>query len=676
MPTFPKSAAAPAFALLPLVAALAAAPAAAANFTITGSSTSAQTLGSGSGQAGTVTAGSSLTVGGGTVAVTVTGNNATLTNLGTIRQTGSGRVIRDNTGVSGLVVTNGSATNSTALMQAADADVIQMNKSPAGVTLNNYGQMISLNASAGGAQAVDFNAIASGSNAINNYTGALMRAFEADAVRPGVNGTVYNAGTILSSTTTGSSSDGVDMQNNAGVSITNDTTGLIEGGRHGITGGAADATVTYLAWIGNKAGGVIQGDNGSGINIDGFNAKELVTVVNAGTIKGYGVTGDGDGVDVDGLVDLTNSGVIRSGNAVPDAGDAIAYSEGISVGGGTITNSGTIEGLVAAGNAKAVGRGITLTGNDITTGPLAGTREGLYGNAVVNNLAGGLIRGQNDSGIAVTGARSGYTVTINNAAGGTIQGGGTAAPAILGGLDDDTVNDSGRIDGASSGKAIDLGGGNNTVNILGGHAVVLGDIDGGAGGTNALHFTIGAGNAFSYAGAISGFATVDVRSGTVTLSGASSYTGTTTVESGATLVLVGADRLAAGSALDLAGGTLRLAGVTGADAQAFASLALSGHSTLDLDGSSLTFGALGSVADGSTLAVEDAGPGTALRFAGDLLGDASFSSFLGDTTIDGLRAVAVFDGGYTDIRAIPEPANAVLLLAGLALFGLARRRRG
>jgi hypothetical protein len=34
------------------------------------------------------------------VAVTITGNNATLNNLGTIKQTGSGRVIRDNTGVS------------------------------------------------------------------------------------------------------------------------------------------------------------------------------------------------------------------------------------------------------------------------------------------------------------------------------------------------------------------------------------------------------------------------------------------------------------------------------------------------------------------------------------------------------------------------------------------------
>ena len=38
-----------------------------------------------------------------------------------------GRAIRDNTGVTGLTITNGSATNSSAVIQAADGDVIQMN---------------------------------------------------------------------------------------------------------------------------------------------------------------------------------------------------------------------------------------------------------------------------------------------------------------------------------------------------------------------------------------------------------------------------------------------------------------------------------------------------------------------------------------------------------------------
>ena len=77
--------------------------ASAANFNITGPSTTAQTLGSGAGQTGTITDTGSLTVSGGTNAVTITGNNATLTNLGTLEQTGTGRAIRDNTGVTGLI---------------------------------------------------------------------------------------------------------------------------------------------------------------------------------------------------------------------------------------------------------------------------------------------------------------------------------------------------------------------------------------------------------------------------------------------------------------------------------------------------------------------------------------------------------------------------------------------
>jgi hypothetical protein len=70
----------------------------AASFTLSSNSTTAQTLGSGSGQTGIINALISLTVSGATNAVTISGNSATLTNLGTISQTGTGRAVRDNTG--------------------------------------------------------------------------------------------------------------------------------------------------------------------------------------------------------------------------------------------------------------------------------------------------------------------------------------------------------------------------------------------------------------------------------------------------------------------------------------------------------------------------------------------------------------------------------------------------
>ncbi|HET8706903.1 MAG TPA: hypothetical protein VFM46_11440 [Pseudomonadales bacterium] len=648
----------------------------AASFTISGSSTTAQTLGSGAGQTGMINPGASLTVSGSTVAVTVSGNNATLTNLGQLKQTGTGRAVRDNTGVTGLLINNGSSTNATALMQTADADVIQMNKSPASVTLNNYGVMTSLNASAGGAQVVDFNAILSGANTINNYAGASMAAYEADAVRTGVNGVVYNAGSIKAVTTTGSSSDGVDTQNNSGAQITNDTTGLIEGGRHGITGGAVDKLTSFTTQINNKSGGTIKGNNGSGINIDGFNANQILTLTNAGTIIGNGVTGDGDGVDSDGLVNISNTGVIRSLNAYSASG--LGFSEGITAGGGTITNSGVIEGLVTSGSSNTVGRGITLAGNDITSGALAGTREAIYGPTTITNQSGGLIRGESDSGIYVDGPRSGFSVTINNNAGATIRGGGLINAAVRTGADDDTLNNAGEIDGTSSGKAIDMGAGNNLLKITGGAASIKGNINGGSGGHNTMTVDLGTGNSFTYTESISNFDTVEIKSGDTTFSGNNTYTGKTHL-SGGQLTLAGANRIAAGSELVLGGGALHIANAHSANAQTFSSLSLEGDSSIDLDASSITFNSLGGIGSNARLSVVNYSTATspyfAFRFLGNETGDTNFMTLISNTQINGLAATYSFDGTYTNVSAVPLPLPLALMLSGVSALGAFARRR-
>ncbi|MDD3352822.1 hypothetical protein [Zoogloea sp.] len=646
-------------------------PVQAASFTITDLSGTPQTLAAG--QTGTITATGQLQVGGTTVALTITGNNATLNNQGNLSQTGSGRVIRDNTGVSGLMITNGSLTNSTATLQAQDADVIQMNKAQASVTLDNYGRMISHNLSAGGAQVVDFNAIASGSNIVTNHAGALIQASHADAVRPGVNGVVHNAGTIQSLGATGGSSDGIDAQQNSGIWITN--SGLVEGARSGVTGGAATATAAFTQTITNLAGGVIRGNDGSGINLDGFNALQQITLTNAGLISGNGITGDGDGVDVDGLVQITNTGIIRSQNAVANPASGPAYSEGISAGGGTILNAGTIEGLVAAGNANALGRGISLVGNDIASGPLAGIREGIYAHSSIVNQAGGTIRGQNDSAIYVGGAANGFTVTLSNNAGGTIVGGGATYAAIRTGANDDTLINAGTIDGSSSGKAIDLGAGNNALYLTGG--TVIGAIDGGIGGRNTLTIASGAGMAAHYASRISNFAQVNIQGGEVTLSGQSDYAGSTHIDGGH-LILDGAHRLSADGELILAGGMLSLRNGGNGVAQRFARLSLSGDTLVDLGESSLGFLGLGTIDGIHTLTLrQDDTTADALRFLGDLSSNADFLNLIGDTTINGGGARYWFDGQYTRIAAatVSEPASHALMLTGLGLLGLITRRR-
>lgn len=569
--------------------------AASTNVVISSNSTTSQNLAA----SGTVTVNSGivLNVSDGSNAIAAKGTG-TITNNGTIEETGTGsnagRAIRDKSDPLTLTVINNG------LIYAADDDAIQMQFSDNSVKLSNYGKIISDNASEGGAQAVDFNAITTGANSLYNAPGALIQAYEADAVRPGVNGTIDNAGKIYSfnaAATIDDGSDGIDAQTNTGVAVTNEATGLIEGARHGITGGNTDVTTSgaYMLSVTNAKGGVIQGDDGSGVNIDGFNANEVVTVKNDGTITGNGRTADGDGVDVDGIVNITNTGTIQSLHANGDT------SEGVTVGGGTIVNSGTIAGYNSATNDidgsvnTGLGRGITLAGldKDPTTGDPIAT-QGIYTNTVVDNS--GTIFGQSAGAIAVTGAANAFTVSITNEAGGTLEGGGSEAVVSTGGNVSTVVN-YGTIKADGSGKAIDLGSGNSSLQILGGVASVTGDIDGGT-GTSTLTIAPGAGNAFTYGGAISDFASVEVGAGTVTLAGVNTYAGATTIDANGTLALSGAGSIAQSSGVT-DNGTLDISGTT-----AGASLtSLAGSGGVNLGAQNLTLtnasGTLGGAITGS-----------------------------------------------------------------------------
>ena len=167
----------------------------------------------------------------------------------------------------------------------------------------------------------------------------------------------------------------------------------------------------------NAAGGTILGRNGSGVGSDGTG-----TVTNdgriTGTYAGVGnifnsdgvaqVNGDGDGVDVDNEATIKNYGIIEGNGAGGfDSGDRGNNSEGISIGGGTIDNFGTISGafgIVANKDTNVDRSGVAAT--------------------VINNNAGGVIVGQNGFAIRLrnkTGTAIDNDTIVNR---GTIVGNG------------------------------------------------------------------------------------------------------------------------------------------------------------------------------------------------------------------------------------------------------------
>jgi hypothetical protein len=538
----------------------------------------------------------------------------TINNLGAIEESGTGNAIQDSNGHSTVTITNGSSSNSVASIQGDAGDGIHFSKSSNNVTLNNYGKVLSVT----GGQGIDMSGMTSvpssggGNTTINNYAGAVIEGEANDGIQSAVGGFINNNGQI---TAVGSSSDGINAQTNSGLTIVNANaisgnttgTGSITGGHHGITGGntgTLDGTAattpttsaalgsylgtgTYTMSVTNNAGGTITGNDGSGINIDGFGIQgtqiagtsnyrlttnESVTVTNHGTLTGYGATGDGDGIDVDGDVTVDNFGTIQSENSV---GTGIEFSEGITVGGGTITNEagGVIHGYVQPGNATGVGRGITLAGVDKAADDSAIPLESIYQNSTITNS--GLIQGGNgagtsggESGIAVLGTTGGgYTVTINNNATGKIEGNNTGVSEdgtmVFNGqtvatgqslnqgaieLDDTgntyVINNSGTItQDNANGTAIEMHSSvSNTLNVTGGSASIVGNIAGDTAADSTLNISPGAGNSFTYGYNISGF-TVNVNytgtaatTGTVTLSGANTYSGTTTVAGGKLVV--------------------------------------------------------------------------------------------------------------------------------------------
>ena len=305
------------------------------------------------------------------------------------------------------------------------------------INIDNSGTIASL----GTGQGVDLTDIVAteiGHITVTNHAGATISAADNDGLRPGAYTQIFNSGNIIASNVPGNiTADGIDGQSNAGIELYNAKGAVIDGNRHGVTGNDP-------FYIDNA--GQITGHSGSGINQD-TQGTTVMTVINetTGVITGNSSNGrDGDGIDIDGQVNITNHGTIQTfGHTDGET------NEGLAIGGGTVFNDGTI---------YSDERGIRSDDSNLG--------NAFAGTTVINH---GTITGHTLEAISITDFQGD---SIHNYSDGTING-----DIVTGSGDDSVINEgilNGNISTGDGNDAITGGAGNQT-------------IDGGAGNDTASY---------------------------------------------------------------------------------------------------------------------------------------------------------------------------------------------
>ena len=353
-------------------------------------------------------------------------------------------------------------------------------------------------------------------NFINTGTITGRVAFQASGT-PGVGNTFANSGTIngglsmgAASTNTFTAVSGSSVNLAGGIGLDLNVLGLV-----GVTLGFAPTGVVDGGAGGNNtlvlqnvlpSSGTGTGTGGAVTTLSSgtyINFQHLT--VNSGTWNLQGPLVSGDATLNGGLVNFSNGGVFGT-NALTSNGGAIAASTG----GLTIANNVTLGtgGLTAAG-----------TNNFTLSGVLSG--------------AGGLT--QSGTGILSLTAANTYT-------GGTVVSAGTLALSGGGSL---LATGSMNLSGATSRFDISAAAADGT----------LGSLTGVAGSQLALgahNLTVGDATNTTFAGAVTGTgAVIKQGPGTLTLSGVNTYTGGTSINAG-TLALSGGGALSANGAVTIA----------------------------------------------------------------------------------------------------------------------------
>lgn len=272
----------------------------------------------------------------------------------------------------------------------------------------------------------------------------------------------------------------------------------------------------------------------TGLNATSANNTVTSSGIATLTLGGSGTYSYGDGTAANSGVIAGSISLIKSGTGTQTLGDTNTYTDGTTISGGTLILGHVTDTLADTGTVNVNGGTLSIGANSDTVGDVTLTSGSITGSGGV--LSGNSYDVQNGSvsailgGIGALSKNSGGTVTLtesNTYSGGTIISDGML---VLGNATN-TLEDGGTIEVNGSNAMLSIGANNDTVGTV---TLIDGSIAGTTGVLTGASYEVQNGDVSAILGGAAGL--TKSNAGIVTLSGANTYTGGTTVNNGLLIV--------------------------------------------------------------------------------------------------------------------------------------------